>query len=67
VTWSPIGSPSRLRPHGTEAVGRPARFDGIANGMNVVHRAGTSRPSIRAGGCATGNAGTAVAGVIMRS
>ena len=45
--WSPMGSPSRVKPHGTDAAGWPVRLKGYVYGNPPVRRHGLARDLAR--------------------
>src|SRR4029453_8525354 len=63
---SPIGSPSLVKPHGTDAAGWPVMLNGYVNGIQAY--GSTGLPAISVGlSSPTGNGGHAIVGVSRRS
>src|SRR5262249_56807557 len=62
----PIGSPSFVKPHGTDAAGWPVMLNGYVNGIQAY--GSTSLPAISVGlSSPTANGGHAIVGVSSRS
>ena len=66
IKCSPIGSLFLVKPHGILAAGYPIMFIGNVFGK-APQNSSTGRPFILVGGFPTGNAGTEVVGVKIKS